>query len=1278
MGNKTGKKRKFSRRTFLGRMRWTPLLFLPAPLGWAEYRSPGSPIFGGRGPSFPLTDFRLTPHYPAKSPLDEIFRYVTPGSDVYVTEKYAAGIAQRMEEWGQQLRSNPRTLSGLGKFLDPSLEATTLVPTQERTLRSGNGIDAIRRKFSNQKVSGRERFLGEMQAYLAPLTRFETTEFQITEIAETAHSPLTVRTDIRYDLVGRYGNTGREERIGHWLVEWKYDELGGWRVYRWTATEETLSRARQPIFLDVTPQALGLTESYKNQMLRSMDYWRTVLDGATGIDVYGNRGLAAGDYDNDGLDDLYICQPPGLPNRLYHNRGDGTFEDVTEASDVGVLDGTACALFADFENKGRQDLLVVCSSGPLLFVNQGNGKFSLKRDAFQFANAPAGTFTHAVVADYDRDGRLDVYFCLYTYYLGLDQYHYPVPYFDARNGPPNFLFHNEGNGVFQDRTETAGLNVENDRYSFAACWGDCNSDGWPDLYVVNDFGRNNLYRNRGDGTFVAVSEEAQVNEAGAGMSACWLDFDNDGKQDIYAAGMWVAAGMRVFGQPYFHEQEAEDIRALYRRHMAGNSLYRNLGNGQFQNVAAQAGVEMGRWSWSTDAWDFDHDGYPDLYIANGYVSGQDGRDVSSFFWRQVVAKSPPNATPSESYEQGWNAINELIRSDATWNGSERNVFYRNNQDGTFSDISGVAGLDFLDDSRAFALADIDHDGRLEIILKNRTSPQLRILHNAMKDIGGAIAFRLQGTKSNRDAIGSAVTVEAGGHQQVKYLQAGSGFLSQHSKELFFGLGDTEGTVRASVRWPSGLTQVFEQLPVNNRIELQEGVEEFRTKPFADSPPAYALGSEPQAKESLPLSVETWLIQPLHAPDFSVPDLGGNNQQLHSLRGKLVLLHFWTTAAPACASQLRVLQQHQADWKSGDLHVLCLNLDDPQDSEALRSFAGKEGISLPILLATQELAGVYNIIYRYLFDRRRDLALPTSFLLNREGMIVKVYQGTVEPERLLTDVPSVPHSASGFREKALPMEGTVFQDEFQRNDLTYGVALFQRGYLEEAAAEFKQVILTKPDEATAYYNLGTLYLRRNLLLEARRYLEQAVKLRSNYAEAWNNLGMVSAQQGQEEDAIKNFQKSLQLRPNYVIALLNLGNLLRRKGAFSEAQKLLAQALQAAPADPEASYSMGMLYARQDQLAQASEYLGKAVALRPDYAEALNNLGILLVRQSQYSEAKKEFETCIRVAPQFDQAYLNLAKLYVILNEKEKAREVLQTLLRQQPEHKLAQQTLEMLN
>ena len=419
-----------------------------------------------------------------------------------------------------------------------------------------------------------------------------------------------------------------------------------------------------------------------------------MIDGACGIDVYGDNGVAAGDYNGDGFDDLYICQPSGLPNRLYRNRGDGSFEDVTEKAGVGVLDGTACALFADFENKGRQDLLVVCGSGPLLFLNQGDGTFAIKRDAFQFKQPPQGTFTHAAVADYDRDGRLDIYFCLYNYYLGLDQYHYPVPYFDARNGPPNFLLHNEGNATFVDKTEAAGLNAENDRYSFACAWGDYKSNDLSDLYVANDFGRSNLYRNNGDGTFTAVSSEAGVQDPGAGMSACWADVNNDSHQDIYVANMWSAAGQRVAEQKSFQEKAPEEIRAIYRHHARGNSLYRNQGDGKFQNVAAQSGVEMGRWAWCSDVWDFDHDGYADIYVANGYISAPDRSDLASFFWRQVVGRSPEDATPSVAYERGWQALNELIRSDSSWSGYERNVMFANQRDGSFRRGFGAGGTGF--------------------------------------------------------------------------------------------------------------------------------------------------------------------------------------------------------------------------------------------------------------------------------------------------------------------------------------------------------------------------------------------------------------------------------------------------------------------------------------------------------------------------------------------------------------------------------------------------------
>jgi Flp pilus assembly protein TadD/peroxiredoxin len=1279
MSGRSDELSKLSRRALLKSVGFAPLLLRSAPLWGASILASPPPRAPGSAPSFPYADIRFKPHYPTPSPLADVLRLVAPGSDEYVTEKYASEIEALLDGWGRSLKVSIPDRAEILKFLPTGIEASSLKPVKEIVLRSGFGIDATKRQFGPTSLRDREQFLHDLHSWLDGLSKVETAEFEIYAISERSSSPLAVQLHVRYDLVAVRKDGRREERVGSWQMDWSRDESNAWYVHRWEASEEIQSVGGSTAFLDVTPQALGRNESYYQQMLHGVDYWRTTLDAATGIDIYANNGVAAGDYDNDGFDDFYVCQPAGLPNRLYRNRGDGTFEDVTEKAGVAVLDNTACALFADFDNRGLQDLLVVCGTGPLLFVNQGDGTFALKHDAFKFAHTPGGTFTHATLADYDGDGRLDVYFCTYMYYLGLDQYHYPIPYYDARNGPPNCLFHNEGNGTFVETTEAAGLNADNNRYSFACAWGDAstNAKGMPDLCIANDFGVSQLYRNNGDGTFTVVSEQSHIEDVGAGMSAAWADFDNDGKQDIYIASMWEAAGQRVSQQSQFHAAAPQRLRKLYQRHAEGNALYHNLGDGTFQNIGQQAGVAMGRWSWSSDFWDFDHDGYSDLYVANGYISAVNKEDIASFFWRQVVAKSPEDTTPSTAYEHGWNAMNELIRSDNSWNAFERNVMFANNRDGTFSEVSGVVGLDFLEDSRSFALADIDHDGRLEVILRNRNAPQLRILHNAMKDLGGSIAFRLRGHKSNRDAIGTAITLEAAGVRQTKYLQAGSGFLAQHSKELFFGVGKAEGNLTATVRWPSGLVQKFESLPANHQIEIEEGSTSFKVKPFATTPEIYLREEKPLLISPLPTQVETWLIVPLKAPQFALPDLAGSIVELRQMQGSFTLLTFWTAHSPESLEQLRQLNHQRAGFKGSRTQIIAVNIDEDADHPAAHTMAKAESLFFPTAFATEEVAGVYNIIYRYLFDRRRDLGIPTSFLVDREGLILKVYQGLVSADHVLDDVRSAPTTTAERTERAIPFKGKLSQGAFQRNAFTYGIAMFQDGYFQQAEEAFQQVIAATPDDPEAYYNLGTLNLRRNHLPEARQFLEQTVKLRPNYPEAWNNLGMIAAQGGDADAAIQDFQQALQLRPAYDIALLNLGNVYRRRKDFGKAEECLTHALELRPDDPDINYSVGMLHAQQNQLQAAAQYLQRAVQLRPSYPEALNNLGIVFVRLQENAQAENQFKTGIRLAPDNDQAYLNLARLYVMENDKEKARQVLHELLQVQPNNSTALQALEEL-
>src|SRR5437879_3527529 len=1097
---------------------------------------------------------QLHPQYRLKRGIEAVLRKVPAGFDEFVTEKYQDQISAILSQWSAELLQSPQDTTALERVMARSFTAGSLKSSQSRIVNETAPLKLWKVQYPQEANSGKEVFLSELREWLSAFSRLLTAEFQVVGI-QTKSTPsrqavksVRLHTMVRVELLGTCAGFHREQRVGHWQLDWESNPSNELRLETFQFLDGARSQSSTPVFLDLASRVFGRNRSFANQLVPGTDHWRTLLDGASGIDIYGHNGVSAGDIDRDGLDDLYVCQPAGLPNLLFRNLGDGTFEDITESSGVGVLENTACALFADIDNDGRQDLIVVCTTGPLLFLNQGDGKFRLKPGAFHFANPPQGTFTGAAMADYDRDGWLDIYFCLYTYSQGTDQYRYPMPYFDAENGPPNFLLRNNRDATFDDITQQAGLNINNTRFSFCCAWGDYNGDLWPDLYVVNDFGRNNLYRNNGDGTFAGVARETGVEDVGAGMSAAWFDFDDDGRDDLYVADMWTAAGMRISMQENFQQRGNAETRALYQKHSMGSSLFRNCGE-KFEDESARSGTAMGRWSWMSDSWDFNHDGYPDLYIANGMISGTSRDDLNSFFWRQVVANSRNDPRPSHEYEQGWNAINELIRSDHTWSGFERNVFYLNNRDGTFSDVSGIVGLDCIEDGRTFALGDFDQDGRLEVVLKNRNSPQLRYLKNVLPELPPVISFRLSGKESNRDAIGARITVETESGRQSRILRIGSGFLAQHTKEMFFGLGAAKSPVQATIQWPSGLSQKVHDLPINHRIWVKQGLPPSRMEPFAKPSSWPATATAPSTNETLPHSVETWLVRPVVAADLSLPGLAGQFETLSAHRGKPVLLHFWSASVAGVQKDLEEFELSHEEWTRKGLQLLTINVDGAQnkgESHAQLSFARH---SFPILKASQDAIAAYNIIHRQLFDRHCDLSVPLSFLVDPAGYIVKIYQGSALKEQFRADFQSIPQNVSERLAKALPFAGVSESYNFERNYLSLGFVFFERGYLEQEGLFFQQALKDDPKSAEAFYGLGSTYLQQQKSNEARECFQRVLQLHASYPgtvpNAWNNLGILAAREGNTDLAIQQFQRALQIDPEQSVALQNLGSTHRHK-------------------------------------------------------------------------------------------------------------------------------------
>ena len=371
----------------------------------------------------------------------------------------------------------------------------------------------------------------------------------------------------------------------------------------------------------------------------------------------------------------------------------------------------------------------------------------------------------------------------------------------------------------------------------------------------------------------------------------------------------------------------------------------------------------------------------------------------------------------------------------------------------------------------------------------------------------------------------------------------------------------------------------------------------------------------------------------------------------------------------------------ARWRTQGLRLLTVNVDSPADPETLRTLVREHRLSFPILRGTDDVAGIYNILYRYLFDRHRDLNLPTSFLLDDKGQIVKVYQGNVNPEQIEQDFRHIPQDDAERLARALPFPGVAQTFEFGRNYLSYGSVFFQRGYFDQAAASFERALRDDPSSAEASYGLGSAYLNMQKTTEARESFARAIKLRASYpdtlANAWNNLGILAMRESRAEEALRCFQEALRLNPNNLIALNNLGNAHRQQKKWDAARKTFERALAVSPNDPDANYGIGMVYAQADDATHAYEYLQRALKSRPAYPEALNNLGILYLRTQRRDEAVASFEECIRVAPDFDQSYLNLARVYLVESAPGKARAILLELLKQHPDHALAKDMLSQL-
>lgn len=557
------------------------------------------------------------------------------------------------------------------------------------------------------------------------------------------------------------------------------------------------------LFQRLTPEETGLivNNAYDDPTMWSKRY-REFMGGAMG------SGVASGDFDGDGLVDLYVSTKT-RPGRLFRNLGNWKFEDVTDkaglsgaGSVVGWLQQTLGgsknaiwgqgAVFADVNNDGWLDLYICRNDAPnLLYINQGDGTFKeegAKRGLDLSDGSVIGAF-----ADYDRDGWLDV-FILTNQMDGTEP-----------SGRRDFLYRNTGDGNFVNVTENAGIAGET--FGHSATWIDANNDGFPDLYIANDFlGPDHFYLNNRDGTFSNVIHEIVPHIPYSSMGADLGDINNDGFPDLLIADMATTTrekdrrGLAASRSDILRASALEDAPPQYMR----SALLLNTGTGTFGEAACWAGVEATDWTWSIRFEDFDNDGWTDLHVTNGMVREANNSDI---FARMMRAMTD---------QQRINVMKQSPRLD------ESNLAYRNLAGQGFEAVTEPWGLEDIDVSFGAATADFDNDGDLDLVYLNYDGG-LSIFRN---DVSGQhrIQVRLRGTQSNTFGAGATVLLETDAGLQMKPMVISRGYASGSEMVAHFGLGHATQVHRLVVQWPSGIHQVVENIEVDRSYLIHESAD----------------------------------------------------------------------------------------------------------------------------------------------------------------------------------------------------------------------------------------------------------------------------------------------------------------------------------------------------------------------------------------------------------------------------------------------------------------------
>ena len=819
---------------------------------------------------------------------------------------------------------------------------------------------------------------------------------------------------------------------------------GGWQITGWKTTEMHWRASPRRLFVEALDTAMH--ESQEASMLRrSLHYEATVKhyrDGAkqlphpyfAPISANQKEGIAVADVNGDGFDDIYITMRLGK-NMLLVNQGDGTFLEQAASFKLDLPGHTTCALFADFDNDGDQDVILGRSLLKTSYLENRHGVF-YQHPIPKFMPMAALSMS---AADYNMDGLLDVYICTYRPAApagaspagGVAQskdgdFDWPDEFFDinlAREyrrrvsehrkrkggtvldqlGPPNVLLVNRGGGRFEPAPENDTVGIW--RNSMQATWGDYNRDGRPDLYIANDWGLDVLFRNDGSGGFTDVTTQAGVTAYGYAMGASWGDYDNDGQDDLYVSNMYSEPGRRI-------TKQIPGLEKMFIESAAGNWLYHQVANGKFEQVAGLMPPSMtvmkAGWSWGGCFADFDNDSFLDLYVLNGYFTApkehSSGLDLESNLWRTMVRTDENLSRPSFRFSPEWKRTSApdshgpMIdarlagverQGDKVFvhslNGNERNRYFANHAGRSFSDISALSGLDNPADSRGFAILDYDRDGWQDIALVNANQPLFNLYHNEMGTTGlsgGVIAIRFVGGNRQaspskgfgcRDGYGARIVVDLGNEKITREHRCGDGWSTQNSPTMMVGIGSHTNVVSLTVKWPSGRTTTTQGVPEGTLLTVYENPEDGPT-------------NDPVERTTYRVKASERRMAPINREVFPIAAVDSSAKPGARLR---VYTTFSTSNQPY-KENLPRLRHVRAELGPEGVDIIAVPIDDTDDSQKLAAYNREYRPSTRLIrIAVSQRAGA-AAAFTKVFGA--EPPLPSSVITDSSGHVLATQPG----------------------------------------------------------------------------------------------------------------------------------------------------------------------------------------------------------------------------------------------------------------------------------------------